>query len=183
MKIKSGWAKSGWTIAAVSSLLAVSAANAGETTRHEAQGLENAKISLTEAIHIAERKGNGQATSAEYEYKSGKPSYYEVKVLRNDGQKLTKYELSTSTGDVKEVSDEKFEKLFTRIKPTAIQNAPTSLTRAISTAEARAGGKATDAEVNRDGDQVEYKIEVAKADGTSETLKINGSDGKVASAK
>ena len=56
-------------------------------------------------------------------------------MLRNDGQKLTKYELSPATGDVKEVSDEKFEKLFTRIKPTAIQNAPTSLTRAISTAE------------------------------------------------
>jgi uncharacterized membrane protein YkoI len=170
-------------LAAVSSLLAIGAAQASDSARHEAQSLEKAKISLTEAIRIAEKQGNGQAISAEYEFKSGNPGYYEVKVLRNDGQKLTKYELSPSTGTVKEVSDEKFEKLFTRIKPTAIQNAPTSLTRAITTAETRAGGKAKEAEVNRDGDQLQYKVEVVKLDGTSEKLEINGSDGKVASAK
>lgn len=175
--------KSGWVLAAVSSLLAMGAAQASDSTRHEAQSIEKAKISLTEAIRIAEKHGNGQATSAEYEFKNGNPAYYEVKVLRNDGQKLIKYELSPSTGAVKEVSDEKFEKLFTRIKPTAIQNAPTSLTRAISTAETRTGGKAKDAEISRDGDQLLYEIEVVKLDGTSEKLKINGSDGKVASAK
>lgn len=145
--------------------------------------MDKAKISLTEAIHIAERKGSGQATSAEYEFKSGNPAYYEVKVLRNDGEKLTRYELSPSTGDVKEVSDEKFEKLFTRIKPTAIQNAPTSLTRAIATAETRSGGKAREAEVSRDGDQLLYEVEIVKVDGTREKMKINGSDGKIASAK
>ena len=115
---------------------------------------EKAKISLTEAIRIAEKQGNGQATSAEYEFKNGNPAYYEVNVLSNDGQKLTKYELSPSTGTVKEKSDEKFEKLFTRLKPTAIQNAPTSLTRAIATAETRAGGKAKEAEISRGGDQL-----------------------------
>lgn len=175
--------KTTFMLAAVSSLLAIGAAQASDSARHEAQSLEKAKISLTEAIRIAEKQGNGQAISAEYEFKSGNPAYYEIKVLRNDGEKLTKYELSPSTGTVKEVSDEKFEKLFTRIKPTAIQNAPTSLTRAITTAETRAGGKAKDAQVNRDGDQLQYKIEVVKLDGTSEKLQINGSDGKVASAK
>ncbi len=79
-------------------------------------------------------------------------------VLRNDGQKLTQYELSPATGTVKEKSDEKFEKLFTRIKPTAIQNAPTSLTRAIATAETRSGGKAKEAEVSRDGDQLSTRL-------------------------
>jgi uncharacterized membrane protein YkoI len=175
--------KSTLVLAAVSSLLAMGAAQASDSARHEAQSLEKAKISMTEAIRIAEKQGNGQATSAEYEFKNGNAAYYEIKVLRNDGQKLTKYELSPSTGTVKEVSDEKFEKLFTRIKPVAIQNAPTSLTRAITTAETRAGGKAKEAEVNRDGDQLQYKIEVVKLDGTSEKLQINGSDGKVASAK
>ena len=175
--------KSGLVLAAVSSILAMGAAQASDSVRHEAQSIEKAKISLAEAIRIAEKQGNGQATSAEYEFKNGNPAYYEVKVLRNDGQKLTKYELSPSTGTVKEVSDEKFEKLFTRIKPVAIQNAPTSLTRAIATAETRTGGKAKEAEVNRDGDQLQYKIEVVKLDGTSEKLEINGSDGKVASAK
>lgn len=145
--------------------------------------MDQAKVSLTEAIRIAESKGNGQATSAEYELKSGNPAYYEVKVLSNDGQKLTRYELSPSTGKVKEVSDEKFEKFFTRLKPTAIQNAPTSLTRAITTAETRAGGKAREAEIDRGGDQLIYSVEVVRLDGTSEKLKINGSDGKVAAAK
>lgn len=173
----------GLAAAAIASLLAMGAAQASDSARHEAQSMDKAKISLTEAIHIAERKGSGQATSAEYEFKSGNPAYYEVKVLRNDGEKLTRYELSPSTGDVKEVSDEKFEKLFTRIKPTAIQNAPTSLTRAIATAETRSGGKAREAEVSRDGDQLLYEVEIVKVDGTREKMKINGSDGKIASAK
>jgi uncharacterized membrane protein YkoI len=175
--------KSGLVLAAVSSVLAMGAAQASDSARHQAQSLQKAKISLTEAIHIAEKQGNGQATSAEYEFKSGNPAYYEVKVLSNDGQKLTKYELSPATGTIKEKSDEKFEKLFTRLKPTAIQNAPTSLTRAIATAETRAGGKAKEAEVSRGGDQLIYKVEVVKLDGTSDKLEINGSDGKVASAK
>jgi len=170
-------------VLAASSVLAVGSAFAADTARHEAQAMEKAKISLTQAIHMAERQGNGQAISAEYEFKNGNPAYYEVKVLRDDGQKLTEYQLDPNTGKVKEVKDEKFEKLFTRIKPTAIQNAPTSLTRAVTTAETRSGGKAKEAEVNRDGDQLQYEVKVVKADGTSETLKINGSDGKVASAK
>jgi uncharacterized membrane protein YkoI len=182
MKTQSGLVRATLLLAA-SSLLAMGTAFASDSARHEAQAMEKAKISLTEAIHMAERQGNGQAISAEYEFKNGNPAYYEVKVLRNDGQKLTKYELDPNTGKVKEVSDEKFEKLFTRMKPTAIQNAPTSLTRAITTAETRSGGKAKEAEVNRDGDQLQYEVKVVKADGTSETLKINGSDGKVASAK
>jgi uncharacterized membrane protein YkoI len=159
------------------------AAFASDSARHEAQALQKAKLSLTAAIRVAERQGNGQAISAEYEFKKGNPGYYEVKVLRNDGQKLTAYQLDPDTGQVKEVKDEKFQKLFTRLKPTAIQNAPTSLTRAITTAETRSGGKAKEAEVDRDGDQLRYEVKVVKTDGGSETLKINGSDGKVASAK
>jgi uncharacterized membrane protein YkoI len=175
--------RSGLVLAAVASVLAMGAAQASDSTRHQAQSIQKAKISLTEAIHIAEKQGNGQATSAEYEFKNGNPAYYEVNVLSNDGQKLTKYELSPSNGTIKEKSDAKFEKLFTRLKPTAIQNAPTSLTRAIATAETRSGGKAKEAEISRDGDQLLYKIEVVKLDGTSEKLEINGADGKVASAK
>jgi uncharacterized membrane protein YkoI len=183
MKISSGWAKAGWLTAGLSALLAAGAVQASDSARHEAQAMEKAKISLTEAIRTAEKQGNGQATSAEYVFKSGDPAYYEIKVLSNDGQSLTRYELNTMTGAVKKVDDEKFEKLFTRLKPTAIQNAPTSLTRAITTAETRSGGKAREATVNRDGDQLQYDVKVVKLDGTSEKLKINGSDGKVASAK
>jgi uncharacterized membrane protein YkoI len=185
MKIKSGWGKVALMTATLSGLLAFGAAQARDenTARHEAQGLEKAKISLSEAIRTAEKQGNGQAISAEYELKSSEAPYYEVKVLSNDGQKLTRYDLDAKTGEVKQTRNEKAEKLITWLKPTALQNAPTSLTRAIATAETRGGGKAREASVKSDGGQVRYDVEVVKADGTSEKFKVNGSDGKVASAK
>jgi uncharacterized membrane protein YkoI len=182
MKTVSGWVEA-TLLAAGMSVMAAGAAQASDSARHEAQAMEKSKLSLTEAIHTAEQKGNGQATSAEYVFKSGNPAYYDVKVLSNDGQKLTEYDLNANTGAVKQASDEKFEKLFTRLKPSAIQNAPTSLTRAIATAETRSGGKAREATISRDGDQLAYEVQVVKTDGSSEKLKINGSDGKVASAK
>jgi uncharacterized membrane protein YkoI len=169
-------------LAALALLCAVSAAQSANATRNE-QAMSNANVSLTQAIKMAEQQGGGQAISAEYEPKGGTAGQYEIKVLSNDGKKLTKYMLDPNTGKVTEVENEPFEKVFTRIKPNSIQNAPTSLTRAITTAERRAGGKATDASVDRDGDQVKYTVKVAKADGTTEKVKVNGSDGKVASAK
>jgi len=169
-------------IALAASLLALASVQASESAQHEAQSISRAKFSLSEAIHLAERQGNGQAISAEYEFKRGNPAYYEVKVLRDDGRRLTQYQLSPDTGRVQEASNEEFEKLFTRLKPASVQNAPTSLSRAISTAEARSGGKATEAEVDRDGDQVKYTVKVVKTDGSSEKVRINGADGKVASA-
>ncbi|HKT71834.1 MAG TPA: PepSY domain-containing protein [Steroidobacteraceae bacterium] len=170
------------TLAALATVFAAGAAQA-DSTKTEARNLSDSKVSLTEAIHMAEKQGGGQAISAEYETHSGTLGYYEVKVLSNDGQKLTKYDLDTNTGKITEVSNEAFENLFTRLKPTAVQNAPTSLSRAITTAEQRANGKATDAEVNRDGDQVKYTVKVARADGKTEKVEVNGADGKVASAK
>src|SRR5262249_27815849 len=59
--------------------------------------------------------------------------------------------------------------------PPPIQNAPTSLTRAIATAETRAGGKPVQATVKRDGAQLQSDIDVVKDAGTTEKLKINGS--------
>jgi uncharacterized membrane protein YkoI len=174
--------KSTVILAAVSSVLVFGAAQASDSAKHEAEALRTAKVSLTEAIHIAEKQGNGHAISAEFEFKGGDPAYYDVKVLSSDGSKLTRFDLNPTTGKIKETSNEKFEKLFTRIKPTSIQNAPTSLTRAIATAEQRSGGRATQAQIDRDGDQVKYTVEIVKLDGESEKIKVNGSDGKVASA-
>lgn len=162
--------------------LATGSAVASESAVHQAQSLIQAKVSLTDAIRIAERDGNGHAISASYELRSGNPPYYEVKVLGQHGGKLTRYDLNPNTGKVNASSDERLEKVFTRLKPTSIENAPTSLSRAIETAEERAGGKATDATIDRDGSQVKYSVEIARLDGTTDKVKINGSDGKVASA-
>ena len=164
---------------------AVSVSQAANAARED-QALSEAKVSLTQAIGVAEKQGSGQAISAEHESKhmgKDKMGAYEIKVLSSDGTKLTKYEVDPMTGKVTEASNEPFQKVFTRIKPTDLQNAQTSLKSAITTAESQSGGKAIDATTDRTGDTVRYTVKVAKADGTTEKLKVNGADGKVASAK
>lgn len=162
--------------------LAVTGAQATNAADEE-QTLSNAKVSLTQAIGIAEKQGSGQAVSADYKPKSGGMGDYDVRVLSGDGKKLTSYRVNPNTGKVTQASREPFQKLFTHIKPTDLQNAPTSLKSAISTAESQSGGKAVNADTDRTGDTVRYTVKVAKADGTSEKVQVNGADGKVASAQ
>jgi uncharacterized membrane protein YkoI len=169
-------------LAALAMGFAVTAAQAADAARED-HALSNAKVSLTQAVSIAEQQGSGHAVSAEYESKKGAMGHYEIKVLSSDGSKLVKYQVSPSTGKVTEASNEPFQKMFTRLKPEALQNAPTSLKTAITTAESEAGGKAVAADADRDGDQVKYTVKVAKADGSTEKVKVNGADGKVASAR
>jgi uncharacterized membrane protein YkoI len=163
---------------------AVSATQAANAARED-QNLSEAKVSLTQAIGIAEKQGSGQAIDADYAAKHGGKAmgHYSVKVLSADGKKLTKYEVDPLTGKIIEASNEAFEKVFTRVKPTDLQNAPTSLKSAITTAESQSGGKAVDADTDKSGDTVRYTVKVAKADGTTEKVKVNGADGKVAAAK
>jgi uncharacterized membrane protein YkoI len=170
-------------LAALALGFAVTGAQAADKAAREDATLSNAKVSLTQAIGIAEKEGSGQATSADYMAKKGTMGNYDIKVLSSDGSKLTKYRVNPSTGKITKASNEAFEKVFTRIKPTDLQNAPTSLKSAITTAESQAGGKAVDADTDRSGDSVRYTVKVAKADGTTEKVKVNGADGKVASAK
>ena len=166
-------------LAAAAMGFAVSAAQAADPA-HEDAALSNAKVSLNEAIGIAEQQGSGQAISADYKAKKGSMGAYDIKVLGSDGKNLTEYRISSSTGKVRKASEEPFEKLFTRIKPADLQNAPTSLKTAIKTAESETGGKVIDADTDRAGDSVRYTVKVAKADGTTEKVKVNGADGKVA---
>jgi uncharacterized membrane protein YkoI len=170
-------------LAALALGFAVTGAQAADKAAREDATLSNAKVSLTQAIGIAEKEGSGQAVSADYAPKKGHMGAYDIKVLSSDGSKLTEYRVSTSTGKITKASNEAFEKMFTRIKPTDLQNAPTSLKSAITTAESQSGGKAVDADTDRTGDSVRYTVKVAKADGTTEKVKVNGADGKVASAK
>ena len=170
-------------LAALALGFAVTGAQAGDKASHEEAALSNAKVSLTQAIGIAEKQGSGQAISADYEGKKDALGNYEIKVLSSDGSKLTKYHVSAATGKISEASNEPFEKVFTRIKPTDLQNAQTSLKSAITTAESQSDGKAVEADTDRTGDTVRYTVKVAKADGTTAKVKVNGADGKVATAR
>jgi uncharacterized membrane protein YkoI len=169
-------------LAALAMGFAVTASQAADAAGEDAT-LSNAKVSLTQAVGIAEQQGSGKAIAADYMPKKGAMGHYDIKVLSSDGSKLTKYRVSPSTGKVTEASNEAFEKVFTRIKPDQLESAPTSLKSAIKTAESQADGKAVTADADRDGDTVRYTVKVAKADGTTTKVKINGADGKVASAQ
>jgi uncharacterized membrane protein YkoI len=169
-------------LAALAMGFAITATQAADAAREDAT-LANAKVSLNDAVGIAEQQGSGLAISADYTPRKNSMGRYEIKVLSSDGSKLVKYRVSPNSGKVTEASNEAFEKVFTRLKPDALENAPTSLKSAIKTAEAQTGGKAVDADADRHGDTVRYTVKVAKADGTTEKVKINGADGKVASAQ
>jgi len=168
-------------IAAVAMALAVSAAQA-DSAKREVQATEGVKVSLTDAIRMAEREGNGKAIDADYKAASSGVGAYDVKVLSNDGTKLMKYKLNAATGKIESAGNESFEKVFTRLKAQDISNAPTNLVSAIHMAEQHAAGKALDADVEKKADSVRYEIKVAKTDGTTEKVKIDGS-GHLASAK
>jgi uncharacterized membrane protein YkoI len=145
--------------------------------------LSRAKVSMNQAITVAEEQGAGQAIDVEYSRNSGPMGMYEVNVLSMDGKKLLDFNINPENGRVLKATRERVGKLFTRIKPADLQNAQTPLKGAIKSAEAQTGGKAVMADTDRHGDTVRYTVKVAMADGTTQTIKVNGADGKVASAK
>ena len=145
--------------------------------------LSHAKVSLNQAITVAEEQGSGDAIDVAYIPKSGDAGLYDVKVLSRDGKKLLDFSINPDNGRVLRATRERVHKVFTRIKPADLQNAQTPLKGAIKTAEAQSGGKAVNADTDRHGDTVQYTVKVAMADGTSQTIKVNGADGKVAMAK
>ena len=150
---------------------------------HENATLSSAKVSLNQAITVAEEQGKGQAIDAEYIPESGAMGFYDVKVLSLDGKKLLEFNINPQDGRVLKATREHVRKVFTRITPADLQNAQTPLKGAIKTAQAQTGGKAVMADTDRHGETVRYTVKVVMADGTTQTLKVNGADGKVASAR
>jgi uncharacterized membrane protein YkoI len=98
------------------------------------------------------------------------------------GKKLLDFNINPDNGRVLKATREHVQKVFTRIKSADLQNAQTPLKGAIKTAEAQTGGKAVMADTDRHADTVRYTVKVVMADGATETIKVNGADGKVASA-
>ncbi|KOX59933.1 hypothetical protein ADL19_03795 [Streptomyces purpurogeneiscleroticus] len=152
------------------------------TTGHkerEHEGLQTAKVSLAQALDTAESKGPGRAIEADFESGNGKP-YFEIKVLGSDG-KLTDHHIDATTGQVTKSDNHPIESYFIRLKPSDVQNAPTTLKQAVATAEQKAGGKAAEAEVEREASSVQYKITVMTGS-QSQEIRV-GADGKIMPSK
>ena len=141
----------------------------------EHEGLQNVKISLTQALDTAESKGPGRAIDADFENDGGK-MYYEIKVLSSDG-KLTDHHIDANSGQVIKSDNHPIESYFVRLKPADVQNAPTTLKQAVAIAEQKAGGKAAEAEIEREASTVRYKITVMTGSQSQEITV--GADGKI----
>jgi len=162
-------------------LMLAGGATFANDAKDDVHSMSTAKLSLTDAIRMAEKEGGGKALDAELaSHKSGHPQYA-VEVLSSDGKKLTEYTLDGNTGKVEKASNEPIEKLTTRAKPEDLQQVQTSLSSAIRSAEQQTGGKVIDAETEGSGSSIRYDLNVAMADGKTEKIKIDGSTGKVAS--
>ncbi|MER2264677.1 PepSY domain-containing protein [Methylobacterium oxalidis] len=145
----------------------------------EWQIAKTAKVGLAQALATAESQGDkGRAIDADFEKADGKnPAHYSIKVVYPDG-KLVEYGINADTGEVYKNENQPIERYFTRLKTADFQNAKTSLKDALAIAEQKAGGgKAYEAEVERDGNSVQYEISVALND-RSQEVKV-GPDGKV----
>ncbi|WP_264046110.1 PepSY domain-containing protein [Methylobacterium flocculans] len=147
----------------------------------EWQVAKSAKTSLAQAIATAEGKGEekgGRAIDADFEKADGKnPAHYAIKVVYPSG-KLVEYGINADTNELYKTENQPIERYFTRLKPADFQTAKVSLKDAIALAEQKLpGGKAYEAEVEREGKAVEYEIKVALMDREQE-IKI-GPDGVV----
>lgn len=162
-------------------LLAGGATGVRAAENSEFQALARAKLSLTQAIERGERESDGKAIRAEFETDGSDRARYEVKILGRD--KLVTYTLDADTGKVLETDNDRLEKLFTRLEPDDIRGAPTTLAQAIGVAEQRSGGKAIEAEVDRDSHAVSYGVTVAKSDGSERDLRVDGASGRVAEGR
>jgi len=169
-----------WTAITVG--CAATASYAADPAREDAT-LSHARVSMNQAITVAEEQGSGEAIDAGYIPKTGTLGMYDVKVLSMDGKKLLDFNINPEDGRVLKATREHVGKVFTRIKLADLQNAQTPLKGAIKAAEAQTGGKAVMADTDRHGDTVRYTVKIAMADGTTQTIDVNGADGKVASAK
>jgi uncharacterized membrane protein YkoI len=173
--------KLGIAMLAVPLLCLTATVQASQSAKHQAQELQRMKLSLIEAIVVAEKEGAGKATGAEFYFKGGNPAVFHVTVLSADGKKLTRYDLDPRTGRVLHTHNEVLEKLLTRITPESLRQAPTTLTHAIRLAQEHSKGHARSADVDRKGDHLQYDIETVQVDGTSHTVKVDSANGQVIS--
>ncbi|KQP30030.1 peptidase M4 [Methylobacterium sp. Leaf104] len=150
-----------------------------EKDMKEYQVAAASKVSLAQALTTAEQQGEkGRAIDADFEKADAKnPNHYSIKVVYPDG-KLVEYGINADSGALYKTENQPIERYFTRLKPADFQKATTSLKDALKIAEQKAGGgKAYEAEVEREGASVQYDIKVALGD-REQKVKV-GPDGKV----
>lgn len=142
------------------------------------RGQQAAKVQLLQAIEAAESQGQGRAIGATFEIAQG--GHYEVKVLDANGT-LLRHLVNANSAQITRTERLQVEGFFSQIRPVDVQNARTTLRQAIVIAEQRVGGRAAEAEVEREGDTVSYKITVTNNERMQE-IRVSA-DGRFTSLK
>jgi uncharacterized membrane protein YkoI len=157
-------------------------AHADDPARLE-RAISQANVKLPDAIATAEQQaGGGHVVKAEFKVQGEGAGYYDVRVLGANNT-VTDYRVDGETGKVTRANMVSTHGPVNGIDPEALHNVQTTLSSAIAAAEESSGGKAISVDTDHGGGQVRYSIKVAKADGTSEKVTVNGSNGKVATVQ
>jgi uncharacterized membrane protein YkoI len=157
-------------VAVYAALAAVPAMAASIT---DIQGVQAAKVSLSDAIDAAQKSGDGKAIFGKYHTMNG-AGQYEVVVVA--GGKTNTMDVDPTTGEaVKAKRDDAAKSDKKGVE--AIEGAQTPLDQAIATAE-KQGGKALEAELDTKKGMTAYEIEIANGDKT-DTVWIDVNSGEI----
>ena len=160
------------------SIMTVQASNKSQGS--EAMAAVQSKVSLEQALNIAQKTVKGDIVSAGFDqndYLAG--GKYEVKIIANN----TEYEvdIDADSGKVLKTKQERLDNKD-RAEHKAMKQAKVSLNQAMKTAARSVGGTVFEAEFDNDYGQSVYEIKVAKGNQTHKIV-IDAMTGKVISTR
>ena len=146
---------------------------------HEADQLAKAKVSLGQAVQLAEKADQGKTLDAEFDIEKGHP-LWEIKTLGSAGVK--EYKVDATTGTILKIEDEnirgRLTNFITGMNMKDLDAAKMTLPQAIAMAEKSVNGKAVKVEVEHEHRGIQYDISVRGGDSTKK-VKVDGANGKV----
>lgn len=170
---------------------AVAAGQAGNTTAplsvikqdhkvSDAVAIAQSKLTLAQAIAIAQKTVKGNVVSAEFDQEDhGATSEFEVKLVKGD----TEYEIKidASTGKVTKAEQERMDADDLADYKT-MQQAKVNLNQAMQNATQKYPGKLLEAEFDMEKGQAVYKIKIAQGTQVQKVV-IDANTGKIIATK
>jgi uncharacterized membrane protein YkoI len=164
-------------------LFGLAATTLADDPAHLEHAISQANVKLTDAIATAEqRSGGGHVVKADFKVEGKGAGYYDIRVLGANNS-IADYRIDGVTGKVLRATRVSDHGEVNGIDPEALRHVQTSLGSAITAAEQTSGGKVIGVETEHGGGQILYSMRVARADGSTEKVTVNGSNGKVASVE
>lgn len=169
--------------AALALVLAHAGPSLANTSDSEVAAFRQATISLTQAIAQAEKQGKGKAVSAEFDTKDN-VGLYQIDIV--SGETVTRWDIDASNGKIASADKQTLatwaQQLGAGVKPEELTASSTSLAQAVGIAEAQAGGKAIEVEVEHEDSRLMYDVKVLSGTETR-SVRVDGASGQVLANK